>query len=881
MTGALEMSDGAAGRGVSQRSGIAGRNHNQGVQMDSQVPVIVGTGQLEFGGRGAAALVKLTVIVLSLVGALLMSAIAHADSGESTTRPYTFGLVAPATDHTCAIITGGGVRCWGNGGFGELGYDSTTGIGGVSPPDTTMSTLTNLNLGQVAVQVSSGGLFSCALLADGSVKCWGSGFDGELGYDSTSNVGDGKPGDVTMANLPAVDLGQRAVELSGGGYHMCAILADGSVKCWGSGASGLGNDTGDNVGDNSTDSIANLGPVNLHGHKAVAISAGGPQNTQSGETCVILDDGSVECFGDNTYGQLGYDNRVGVGQSGVLMANVTPFDPGGHRAVAITTGGKHTCAIGDDGGVRCWGDGQYGELGYDSTKSVSDGAPGDVTMANLPAVNLGGHRAIAVSAGELDTCAILDDDTVRCWGYGGYGSLGYDSENNVGDGVAGHVTMANLGAVNLGTSTPVAIYTGSTWTCALLADGTLRCFGDSGFGQLGYNSNQPVGTGIAGDVTMANLGAVPLGGSIDTTSSNLSLALAPSAATASVGDALTITLTLSNAGPNDSTSSTIGVTLAAGMSLSSVQASQGTDTTSPTISWQPGALAAGGSATLTLHVTVTAGGALTSSAQITAAAPAGPLIGATASTTITDAGTGPAPGTAPLATTGSATAVVTTSVTLAGTVDPNGQDTSAHFEYGTSNAYGSSTPTQDVGSGTTAQSVTATITGLQPGTAYHYRLVATNATGPSDGNDATVTTTTTTAKPTKPGGTLPTKPVPGALKFAAKAKVSRKGVAGVSLSCSGTATTCAGKLTLTATVTTKIKRKLKAGTKTVTVTKTVILGSVIYSIAAGHSKTVSVRLSKTAIKLLNAARHRRLKVTASAKPSIGKIVTKTITLAGS
>ena len=135
---------------------------------------------------------------------------------------------------------------------------------------------------------------------------------------------------------------------------------------------------------------------------AVAITAG------DYHTCAILDDGSVSCWGYNSYGQLG---------DGTTTQRTTPTQTSSlgtdRTAVAITAGDYHTCAILDDGSVSCWGYNDYGQLG-----------DGTTTDRNTPTQtsSLGTDRtAVAISAGRYHTCAILDDGSVSCWGYNNYG----------------------------------------------------------------------------------------------------------------------------------------------------------------------------------------------------------------------------------------------------------------------------------------------------------------------------------------------------------------------------------------------------------------------------------------------------------------------------
>jgi hypothetical protein len=154
----------------------------------------------------------------------------------------------------------------------------------------------------------------------------------------------------------------------------------------------------------------------------VAISAGGAHS------CALLADGGVRCWGEASRGQLGYANVNNIGDDETPAA-AGAVDLGGRAAVAISAGSLHTCAILDDGSVRCWGLGANGRLGYAATNVIGD----DETPAAAGPVNLGGHAATAISAGNLHTCARLDDGHVRCWGFGATGRLGYCATATIGD----------------------------------------------------------------------------------------------------------------------------------------------------------------------------------------------------------------------------------------------------------------------------------------------------------------------------------------------------------------------------------------------------------------------------------------------------------------
>jgi len=398
--------------------------------------------------------------------------------------------------HACAVLGDGKVRCWGFGGEGRLGYGNTNTIGDDETPASVRPV--DLGTGHTATAITAGDAHTCAVLDDGTVRCWGFGASGRLGYGNTSSVGDTPA--RTPDKLGPVNLGgAKATAITAGSAHTCAILEDGTVRCWGFGASGqLGYGNTSSVGDTPARTPDKAGAVNLAGHKATAIAAG------SLHTCAIVDDGSLWCWGLNANGQLGYGNTTNVGDTAASTPDkVGPVNLGGAKATAVSAGSSHTCAILEDGTVRCWGFGFSGQLGYGNTNNAGD-TPAS-TPDKLGAVNLGGHKATAITAGRSHTCAVLDDRTVRCWGNGIDGRLGYANTRNLGNTPA--TTPDKLGPVDLGTGrTAAAISAGENPTCARLDQNAVRCWGNAANGALGYCNTDNIGDdetpGSAGPVNL-------------------------------------------------------------------------------------------------------------------------------------------------------------------------------------------------------------------------------------------------------------------------------------------------------------------------------------------------------------------------------------------
>ena len=258
-----------------------------------------------------------------------------------------------------------------------------------------------------------------------------------------------KPSDEDEENQPL-----RVIQISAGGYHNCALLSDGRVKCWGGDAedddedgrntAALGHGNGkENIGDGKkwnegkgqlekseeNEMGDNLKAVDLgSGVKAKAISSGGYH------TCALLSNGKVKCWGGGGSGQLGQGNTDTRGDEPDEMGDkLKAIDLGaGRTAKAISAGYNHTCALLDNDGVKCWGYGRYGMLGQGNRNNIGDGKNemGD----NLNPIAFGSNvKATAITAGIIHTCALLDSKEVKCWGNGAGGVLGQGNEDNLGD----------------------------------------------------------------------------------------------------------------------------------------------------------------------------------------------------------------------------------------------------------------------------------------------------------------------------------------------------------------------------------------------------------------------------------------------------------------
>lgn len=384
--------------------------------------------------------------------------------------------LALGSQHTCLLDAAGSVRCWGGDTFGQLGDGPSTRSDVASARHAYP-----LELGERADAIVAGAFHSCALLKGGDVRCWGNSSFGQLGLGQRANVGD----DELPAASPPLHFATPVKQLAAGANHTCALLGDGTVRCWGDNAFGqLGLGTRANVGDD--ESAASLGPVTLEA-PVVSLVAG------QQHTCVLLEDGNVRCWGGNAWGQLGLARNGNVGDD-ELPSSVSALALGG-AARAISAGARHTCALLTDGTARCWGDNGSGQLGYGHAQRIGD----DEAPASAGPAHLGAGLA-EVRAADSRTCARYTDGSARCWGNDSRGQLGYAGA------LVFRPELLPEALPALALAGPVErLFAQGQQTCALGRDAGLRCWGDNGSGQLGYSHRRQVGD----DETPEAAGVVP------------------------------------------------------------------------------------------------------------------------------------------------------------------------------------------------------------------------------------------------------------------------------------------------------------------------------------------------------------------------------------
>jgi len=362
-------------------------------------------------------------------------------------------------DHACALTRDGKIYCWGANGLGQVGSDVS---GGAACPEPLGDFSCEATPHEVVVPsghsrwaaVSAGHTHSCGLTDNGAAFCWGSNGSGELGngtHAASYNVATPTP--VAVAG------GLRFTAIAAGEHHTCGI-ADGAAYCWG-------------ANEDSELGSAVAADTCLYGACAMTPSRVGADSDwdaieAGGQITCGLRSGALYCWGWSGNPQLGRECNYGEACATEVTAVGSDTD---WASVSVWASG--TCAIKVDGSLWCWG-GDAVQLGNNPT-------PTEVAL---------GARATSVAVGENHTCATLQSGALFCWG------LEYSGE--LGDGPGSPSDCDGFGC----TAEPVRIgnnfqqvSAGYSFNCSIKQSGTLACWGNNRYGQLGTTTTETCDTG--------------------------------------------------------------------------------------------------------------------------------------------------------------------------------------------------------------------------------------------------------------------------------------------------------------------------------------------------------------------------------------------------
>jgi alpha-tubulin suppressor-like RCC1 family protein len=316
-----------------------------------------------------------------------------------------------------------------------------------------------------AVSVGAGAYHACAVLSDGTVRCWGSDTDGELGNGTSSNSG------FTQSTTPVAVLGLTNVKAVGAGlYTTCALRNDGTVWCWGDDSKEQEGPTGVAQGYATT-------PIQV----TPGLGSASAMSVGADHTCALVG-GQIECWGSNQFGEFG-DGAAAFADSTVETTT------GLTGVTTVSTGWQHTCA-GSGSQLWCWGDDSAGEVGNGTViipgiGSAPPETPQAVTLSTTA-------KVVMVAAGYSDSCAVFNNGNTYCWG---------------------SINGATTPQAVTGLSNPTAVSAGNAVVCALNGNGTLMCWGDNTYGELGNpnvsgsSSSTPVAVvGLPSTVTSFSAG---------------------------------------------------------------------------------------------------------------------------------------------------------------------------------------------------------------------------------------------------------------------------------------------------------------------------------------------------------------------------------------
>jgi len=419
-------------------------------------------------------------------------------SGLGFVRDWQWKQVESRYNHNCGIGPDDKVYCWGNNTNGGLGDNTTTD----RRVPTAVVDANNVlySGGKTVTSIAVGNNFTCALVSDGTVACWGIGSSGQLGDNTATqrNV----PVAVVDYNNVLYSGGKTVLSISAGYYHVCALASDYRAYCWGMGSNGQ-------IGDNTTNqrnapvAVVDYNNVLYSGGKTIKqLMAGGVH------TCAIATDNLMYCWGRNLNGQLGdgsTNNRNAP--VAVVDANNVLYS-GGKTIVSMASSNQYTCAVATDGRAYCWGLNSNYQLG-DGTNTTRTNPVAVVDSNNV--LWGGGKTVTQLTGGDIHVCATASDGRAYCWGDNAMGRLGDNTTTARPNPVA--VVDANNVLWGAAGNTVLSVRGGYQHTCALASNYKAYCWGNNSYGQVGDNSitqrNAPV---VVNDTSLAGYVSVTFGG---------------------------------------------------------------------------------------------------------------------------------------------------------------------------------------------------------------------------------------------------------------------------------------------------------------------------------------------------------------------------------
>lgn len=389
-----------------------------------------------------------TGVPLTLALILLSVSMAGCLDGEDATidDDVNFVGIQTGSDHNCAWTEIGSVICWGMNDVGQLGtgwtqenWDSDFSL---------IPSSVSLASDEVATQVIVGDGHSCMILSIGYSLCWGDNSHGQIGdystFDSYSPMDVGFDG---LVSVSAIEMGFR---------HVCSLSNSGlgnsgTVHCWGA------NDKGQVSSDIGNDQLSPV--LVIDGSQDPIDSLASSPNSR--HTCALSQSGNVYCWGGNENGQLGRNNTLN---------SATPIQvefPNDETMKAIDVNSDNTCSLSEDGDLFCWGSNSFGQLGVGTLED------------SLTPVKVQFDSSTIITSFILSwdhACALDVSNAMYCWGSNDFAQLG--------DGTTVSRSRPVEPAIPLGTPA-IEIFAEGWRTCALLADGTLMCWGSNTVGEVG------------------------------------------------------------------------------------------------------------------------------------------------------------------------------------------------------------------------------------------------------------------------------------------------------------------------------------------------------------------------------------------------------------